>query len=102
MRRRLAESTSSFPKETEEDLAISSAECPKKSLYGTRDAAQNWERELGGFLEETGLHRETASTCLYTEETRGISASVHGDDVTGKASWEAAVAAPKVHRKVRD
>ena len=48
MRRRLAESTSSFPKETEEDLPICSAECPKKrALYGTRDAAQigsaSWE-----------------------------------------------------------
>ena len=35
-----------------------------KSLYGTRDAAQNWERDLGGFLEELGLRRGTArSAC---------------------------------------
>ena len=56
----------------------------RKSLYGTRDAAQNWECELGGFLEGRGQ----ASTCLYSEEVRGISASVHGDDVTVKASRE--------------
>ena len=60
----------------------------RKSLYGTRDAAQNWECELGGFLEEIGLRRGQASTCLYSEEARGISASFHGDDVTVKASRE--------------
>ena len=32
--------------------------------------------------------RGQASTCLYSEEVRRISASVHGDDVTVKASWE--------------
>ena len=60
----------------------------RKSLYGTRDAAQNWECELGSFLEEIGLRRGQASTCLHSEEARGISASVHGDDVTVKASRE--------------
>ena len=48
----------------------------KKSLYGTRDATQNWECKLGGFLKEIGLRREKASTCLYFEEAWGISASV--------------------------
>ena len=57
---------------------------PRKSLYGTRDAARNWECELGGFLEEIGLRRGQASTCLYSEEARKICASVHGDDVTVK------------------
>ena len=56
--------------------------------YGTRDAAQNWDCELGGFLEEIGLRRGRASTCSYTKGARGISASVHGDDVTVKASRE--------------
>ena len=60
----------------------------RKSLYGTCDAAQNWDCELGGFLEEIGLRRGLASTCLYSEDARGISASVHGDDVTVKASRE--------------
>ena len=58
----------------------------RKSLCGTRDAAQHWEGELRGFLEEIGLRRGQASTCLNSEEARGISASVHGDDVTVKAS----------------
>ena len=33
----------------------------KKSLYGIRDAAQNWECEHGGFLEEIGLRRGQVS-----------------------------------------
>ena len=60
----------------------------RKSLYGTCDAAQNWDCELRLFLEEIGLRRRQASMCLYSEEARGISASVHGDDVTVKASRE--------------
>ena len=42
----------------------------RKSLYGDRDAAQNWECELGGFLEVIGLRRGQVSTCLYSEELR--------------------------------
>ena len=52
----------------------------RKSLYGTLDAAQNWE--------EIGLRRGQASKCLYSDELRRISASVYGDDVTIKASRE--------------
>ena len=37
---------------------------------------------------EIGWRRGQASTCLYSEEARGISASVHGDDVTVDASRE--------------
>ena len=40
------------------------------------------------FLEEIGLRRGKASTCLCSVETPGISASVHGDDITVKASRE--------------
>ena len=39
---------------------------------------------IGGFLEEVGLRRGQASTCLCSDEARRISASVHGDDVTVK------------------
>ena len=60
----------------------------RKSLYGTRDAAQNWECKLGGFLEKIGLRTRQASKCFYCEEARRISASVHGDGVTVKASRE--------------
>ena len=36
----------------------------RRSLCGTRDAAQNWECDLGGVLEEIGLRKGKASTCL--------------------------------------
>ena len=58
------------------------------SLYGTRDAAQNWECELGSFSAEIGLRRGQVSGCLHSEELWEISASVHGDGVTVKASRE--------------
>ena len=60
----------------------------RERLCGTSDTAQHGECELGGFLEEIGLRRGQASTCLYAEEARGINASVHGVDVTVKASRE--------------
>ena len=44
----------------------------------------DWECELGGFLEEIGLRRGQASTCLYFEEARGISASKDSRD---DAEW---------------
>ena len=60
----------------------------RKSLFGTHDAAQNCECELGGFLEEIGFRRSQGSTRLFSEEARRISASVRGDDVTVKSSRE--------------
>ena len=60
----------------------------KKSLYGTGDAAQNWECELGASLKKSGLRNGQASTCSYSEDALGVSASVHGDNVTVKASRE--------------
>ena len=36
-----------------------------KSRYGTRDAAQNWEEEIGAFLEAQGLRKGTASPGMY-------------------------------------
>ena len=56
------------------------------SLYGTRDAAQNWEEELGNLLTEAGLTRGKASPCLYRKEGSKLSASVWGDDVTAQGS----------------
>ena len=35
-----------------------------------------------------GLRRGQASACLYSEEAKGVCASVHGDDVTVRASRE--------------
>ena len=56
------------------------------SLYGTRDAAMNWEGELGQFLESIGFVKGKASACLYTSagqaEGEIVSVAVNGDDCT--------------------
>ena len=36
----------------------------QQSLYGTRDAAQNWEEELGSKLTSLGFRRGKASPCV--------------------------------------
>ena len=53
-----------------------------KSLYGTRDAAENWEEEYIGFMKGVGFESGVASPCLFYHQDRGIRAVVHGDDFT--------------------
>ena len=52
------------------------------SLYGTRDAAQNWAREYTTFLKECGFEVGVASPCNFRHEYWGIALTVHGDDFT--------------------
>ena len=56
----------------------------KKSMYGTRDAASNWERDWQGQLVNWGyeLGRSSRSLSHYKKKTLGLT---HGDDfvVTG-------------------
>ena len=60
----------------------------EKELARHPRRCSNWECELRGFLEEFVFRRRGVSTRLHSEETREISASVHGNDVTVKASRE--------------
>ena len=39
-------------------------------LYGTRDAAQNWEEEYIGFMKEIGFDSGRASPCLFHHKDR--------------------------------
>ena len=54
------------------------------SLYGTRDAAQNWEEELATTLCSLKLTRGRACSCVWRGHIKGehIVATVHGDDIT--------------------
>ena len=54
------------------------------SLYGTRDAAQNWEEELASTLSDLKLTRGSACLCMWKGCIKGehIVAVVHGDDIT--------------------
>ena len=53
-----------------------------KALYGTRDAAQNWEHEYIEFLESIGFTRRKATPCIFRHEERLIFIVFHGDDFT--------------------
>ena len=54
----------------------------KKSLYGTRDAAQNWEAEYTSLLLSLGFTQGRASPCAFWHEERDVRCVVHGDDFT--------------------
>ena len=51
------------------------------SLYGTRDAAMNWEAEVRGTLEGAGFTRGRASACVYFNKATTATAAIHGDDI---------------------
>ena len=53
-----------------------------KSMYGTRDAAQNWEAEYIEFLEGTGFKRGHGSPCVFAHLVKNLTIVVHGDDFT--------------------
>ena len=48
------------------------------SLYGTRDAAQNWAKEYTSYLESIGFTTGTASPCNFANESMEVFVSVHG------------------------
>ena len=50
------------------------------SLYGTRDAARNWQEEVARMMREWGFRQGMYSPCLYIHPQWGIRTLVHGDD----------------------
>ena len=52
------------------------------TLYGTRDAAQNWVKEYTTFLEECGFKTGLASPGNFEHVNRELQLTVHGDDFT--------------------
>ena len=50
------------------------------SMYGTRDAAQNWQSEYSQRLIDSGFTRGRVSPCVFHNVSRGIRTFVHGDD----------------------
>ena len=58
-----------------------------KAMYGTRDAAQNWESAYAEFMESIGFTRGRASSCVFWHKDRELKAVVHGDDFT-ILGWE--------------
>ena len=56
-------------------------------LYGTRDAAVNWQETLSGHLVSLGFVRSIAFPCVFAHPVRDLLTLVHGDDyvTSGKA-----------------
>ena len=50
------------------------------SLYGTRDAAMNWQEEVAIFMAKLGFKRGKYNPCLYHHAARGLFTFLHGDD----------------------
>ena len=50
------------------------------SLYGTRDAAQNWAAEYSGHLKRLGFTQGLASPCNFHHQQRKLKVTCHGDD----------------------
>ena len=50
------------------------------SMYGTRDAAQNWAEEYSSTLAKAGYIRGVANPCLFHSKAEKCGVMVHGDD----------------------
>ena len=53
-----------------------------KSMYGTRDAAQNWGMAYTQFMESIGFTKGLSSPCTFYNQKRELRCVVHGDDFT--------------------
>ena len=53
-----------------------------KSMYGTRDAAQNWEEHYSNVHLEIGFQQGLSSTCVFRHRERNVTVVIHGDDFT--------------------
>ena len=51
-----------------------------KTLYGTRDAASNWERPIRKVMESLGFVCAMGTPCNVLHAKRNLRCTVHGDD----------------------
>ena len=60
------------------------------SIYGTRDAARNWENELRYVFAKLGARRGKSTPCAQclSYQGRQIRVAVHGDDIVCAGSPE--------------
>ena len=53
----------------------------EKSMYGTRSASRNWQRQLGKDLAALGFEQARGSPCLYYHPQEDARLVIHGDDL---------------------
>ena len=51
-----------------------------QSLYGTRDAAANFQKEVAKYMEKNGFRRGRYNPCTYHHAEKQLACLVHGDD----------------------
>ena len=51
-----------------------------KAMYGTRDAAQNWQKKCSEVVQELGFRVGRVSPCHFYHAESGTCGMVHGDD----------------------
>lgn len=58
----------------------------RMSMYGTKAAAQNWQRKVQSVMDELDFVIGKASPVLFYHKARGLQCLIHGDDfvVAGK------------------
>ena len=75
---------------TEEDVKKDMVGLLLRSLYGTRDAAMNWQEEVAKEMKRWGFKRGVYNPCLYRHPERKIRTLVHGDDFVSTGNMSAA------------
>ena len=70
-----------IPKEdnTEADVRHDKVGHLRMSVYGTRDAAMNWQEEVAKDMCRLGLRRGLYNPRLYHHESRSMRTFLHGD-----------------------
>ena len=58
------------------------------SLYGTRDAARNWQEEVARMMRSWGFRQGVYNPCLYFHRVWRITTLVHGDDFVSTGEEE--------------
>ena len=65
---------------TPEDRRLDRVGHLQMSLYGTRDAAMNWQEEVAREMQKWGFRRGRYNPCLYYRQESGAMTLVHCDD----------------------
>ena len=75
-----------LPEEDRDESAGDMVGHMQMSLYGTRDAAMNWQEEVARCMKSWGFRRGTYNPCLYFHNVWNVKTLVHGDDFVSVGS----------------
>ncbi len=82
---------------TAEDVRKDNVGLLQMSLYGTRDAATNWQEEVAKDMLSWGFARGRYNPCLYYHKATGLKTLVHIDDFVSVGSR---AATSQFHKKL--